>query len=326
MNSPTAPAGLVPVMLTPFRADGAIDFDGLDALIEFYLEAGATGLFATCLSSEMYDLSPEERLTLTRHVVARAGDRVPVVATGTFGGDIQEQAAFIRRIGDTGISAAITISSQLTELEGSPEMLRENLHALAVATDTVPLGTYECPVPYKVLLSPDLLRELAETGRFSYHKDTSCDMRDIGAKLDAVRGTSLNLFNANTPTALDSLRAGAAGLSPISANFYPELYGHLCRHFNDRARQSEIDYLQRMLTVMDGVTRLCYPHSAKIFLQNRGLPIETTCRITTPPLPYEIGRMLLSLDETFRSVCAELGITPLTTGGLEPVVAVPAIS
>lgn len=318
MPPPTTSAGLVPVMLTPFRPDGTIDYDGLDSLIDFYLEAGATGLFATCLSSEMYELSPDERLSLTRHVVRRAGNHVPVVATGTFGGSVREQAAFIRRMADTGIAAAVVISSQLTGQDDHPDVLRDNLQALAEATGTIPLGTYECPVPYKVLLPPDLLKDLARTERFSYHKDTSCDMRDIGTKLNAVRGTGIRLFNANTPTALDSLRAGAAGLSPISANFYPELYSYLCRTYTDPGKQDEVVYLQRMLTIMDGVTRLCYPFSAKLFLQNRGLPIETTCRIAAPPLPYEIGQMLRSLEETFRSICTELGVTVVAPKTVNP--------
>lgn len=70
--------GVWPVMLTPFRDDGTMDWSGLDALIEWYVSAGATGLFAVCLSSEMYKLTPEERVRLAKHVVQRAAGRVPV--------------------------------------------------------------------------------------------------------------------------------------------------------------------------------------------------------------------------------------------------------
>ncbi|HEY7159689.1 MAG TPA: dihydrodipicolinate synthase family protein, partial [Acidobacteriota bacterium] len=44
--------GYIPVMLTPFKDNGAIDYEGLSRLIEFYLDAGVSGLFANCLSSE----------------------------------------------------------------------------------------------------------------------------------------------------------------------------------------------------------------------------------------------------------------------------------
>ncbi len=92
------PQGFIPVMLTPFTENGEIDFEGLTQLTEFYLEAGAAGLFANCLSSEMFELTEEERLAITQHVVKVTDGRVPVVATGTFGGPIAQQANFVERI------------------------------------------------------------------------------------------------------------------------------------------------------------------------------------------------------------------------------------
>ena len=77
------PQGFIPVMLTPFLENGNIDFDGLTKLTEFYLEAGAAGLFANCLSSEMYELSEDERLAITKHVVDAANGRVPYVGFAT---------------------------------------------------------------------------------------------------------------------------------------------------------------------------------------------------------------------------------------------------
>ena len=47
------PKGVWPVMLTPFTQDGAIDWDGVDAITNWYIDSGVAGLFAVCLSSEM---------------------------------------------------------------------------------------------------------------------------------------------------------------------------------------------------------------------------------------------------------------------------------
>ena len=54
------PKGLYPVMLTPFNDDYSIDINALEELTEFYIKAGAEGLFANCLSSEMFQLTSEE--------------------------------------------------------------------------------------------------------------------------------------------------------------------------------------------------------------------------------------------------------------------------
>ena len=88
--------GLYPVMLTPFTADGsAVDYRALETLSRWYLDNGAAGLFPVAQSSEMYNLSPEERLECARVVRAAAEGRGPVCAAGTFSGTVEEQAAFV---------------------------------------------------------------------------------------------------------------------------------------------------------------------------------------------------------------------------------------
>jgi dihydrodipicolinate synthase/N-acetylneuraminate lyase len=77
------PKGLWPVMLTPLKEDNGLDLRGLQELTDIYLQAGASGLFTNCLSGEMYQLTAEERLIITRTVVKQSNGRVPVVASGT---------------------------------------------------------------------------------------------------------------------------------------------------------------------------------------------------------------------------------------------------
>src|SRR5690606_37320128 len=130
--------GYIPVMLTPFTERGAVDYDGLTKLTELYLQAGAAGLFANCQSSEMFDLTAAERLAVTKHVVQVAGGAVPVVATTTFGGKIEEQADFVKRMYDTGIEAAIIITNMLAgELEAD-ELFEERVHLLFDHTPGIP--------------------------------------------------------------------------------------------------------------------------------------------------------------------------------------------
>src|ERR687890_720964 len=99
----------VPVMITPFNLKAKVDFNVVSTLIDFYLAAGVKGLFANCLSSEMYSISEDERLELTRHVVKQVRGRVPVVATGSFGLTIADKAEFTKKIYDTGVAAVILI-------------------------------------------------------------------------------------------------------------------------------------------------------------------------------------------------------------------------
>ena len=42
--------GIIPVMLTPLTEQGALDLEGLDRLVDWYLDHGADALFAVCQS------------------------------------------------------------------------------------------------------------------------------------------------------------------------------------------------------------------------------------------------------------------------------------
>lgn len=305
------PGGFYPVMVTPFKSNGDIDWTALDQLIEFYLDAGSTGLFANCLSSEMYQLSNEERLQLTKYVVDKVNGRVPVMSTGTFGGDLGKQAEFIHTMYDTGVQCVVIITSQLIKEEDDNNLLKSRLETLISSTGNIPLGVYECPSPFKRLLTPEILKSLSATGRFIYHKDTSCDMDDIIPKLEAVKGSNFGFFNANTPTALDSLRAGVDGISPISGNFYPELYSYLCENF-DKEDKGRMAYFQQKLSLMDAVTRICYPFSAKWFLQKRGLKMGTDMRMNHTKLHSEEIRIMENLESEFEELCGVYGIEKVT--------------
>src|SRR6187401_1562583 len=113
----------VPVMITPFNLKAKVDLDVVSRLIDFYLAAGVKGFFANCLSSEMYSISEDERLELTRHVVRYVNGRAPVLATGSFGLTIPDKAQFTQKIYDTGGNAVIMITGHFANVDEPDEVL-----------------------------------------------------------------------------------------------------------------------------------------------------------------------------------------------------------
>ncbi len=290
-------------MLTPFKENGAIDYDGLTKLTELYLQAGAAGLFANCQSSEMFELDAEERLAVTRHVVKTAGGKVPVVAGATFGGTIRHQADFVKRIYDTGIEAAIVVTNMLAgELEAD-EPFERRFFELLDHTDAIPLGFYECPDPYKRVLSAAQLKQFVATGRVIYHKDTCLDIDLIKAKLEVTRGIpSFGLYDAYMVHAVDSLRAGAAGLSCIQGNFFPELVVWLCRNYDDASLADQVALVQQFFVDHMGVMHEVYPVVAKYLLQQRGLSISTFTRRFVGVFDGDVMQKVDTLDEKSRAL------------------------
>jgi 4-hydroxy-tetrahydrodipicolinate synthase len=279
----------VPVMLTPFKENGEIDFDGLTRLTDLYLQTGAKGLFANCQSSEMFHLSDEERLLVVKHSVQVAGGIVPVVAVGNFGTTIAKQADFIHKIYDTGVKAVILVTSLIAEENESNEVFEERIFELFHLTGEIPLGFYECPQPYKRLLSAEQLRKLVATGRIIYHKDTCLDIEMVKDKLKVTDGIeTFGLYDAYAVNAVASLKAGAAGLSCIQGNFFPELIVWLCNHFNDMNANGSVNKVQSFLTNHMEVIHYAYPVVAKYFLQQRGINISTFSRTNTEAFTSEV--------------------------------------
>lgn len=271
--------GFIPVMLTPFKDNGAVDFDGLTKLTELYIDAGAAGLFANCLSSEMFELSEEERIAVVKHCVKIADGKVPVVATGTFGGEIADQADFVKRIYDANVDAVIGITSLLAEKTDSDEVFEANVHELLRQTPGVPMGFYECPVPYKRVITPKQLGDLVATGRITYHKDTCLDINQIKEKLALTKNVeNFGLYDAYMVHAVESLKAGSSGLSCIQGNFFPELIAWLCNNYNSTS--AEVALVQQFFIDQMEVMHDVYPTVAKYYLQKRGLAISTFTRRT----------------------------------------------
>ena len=270
------PGGAWPVMLTPFKTDGQVDYDGLGALIEWYIAHGVSGLFAVCQSSEMFFLSLEERVGVARYCVEKAAGRVPVIASGHISDAFEDQVRELEQIGATGVDAVILITNRLAGPEESDAVWLQNLdRLLAALPEDMKLGFYECPYPYKRVMSREVAKRCAETGRFYFLKDTSCDIDNIRAKLEVCRGTNLKLYNANSATLLSSLEAGAAGYSGVMCNSQCGLYSWFTANYQRPEAQEVSDFL----TVTSWMEHEYYPVNAKYYLaKHESLPITTVCR------------------------------------------------
>lgn len=265
-------------MLTPFTAGKQIDWPAFDALVDWYVAGGSEGLFASCLSSELFALAPEERLELAGRAVARAGGRVPVIAAGAFGDTPQAIAEAAGRLAGKGIVAVVFLTNQFAAADESDEVWLRNAEVVLAKLDpSIPLGLYECPVPYKRVLSAAMVSWASGTGRFHFIKDTCCDLSLIKAKIGALAGSSLKFYNANTATLLASLQAGGHGFSGVGTNALPHLYAWLCRNFKTQPVLAA--ELQAFLDESSRHVDLKYPGSVKSYLQLQGLPMDTVCRV-----------------------------------------------
>lgn len=281
------PGGVWPVMLTPFTEDGAVDYEKLEKLTEWYIGKGVDGLFAVCQSSEMFELNLEERMKTAETVCRCVAGRIPVIASGHISDSIEAQIEELNGMATTGIDALILITNRFAREDENDDIWIKNAEiVLAGIPAAVKLGLYECPYPYKKILSEKIIKWCVETERFYFLKDTSCDIENIRMKLDLTRESILKIYNANTATLLESLKEGVCGYSGVMGNMHPELYGFLC---HNQAGEAE-EMLSEFLTISALIERQLYPVNAKYYLQLEGVPIQLYTRVKDASL----------LNETFR--------------------------
>ncbi|MBD3420972.1 MAG: dihydrodipicolinate synthase family protein [Chitinivibrionales bacterium] len=296
-------------MITPLKDDTSLDFAGLHELVEWYLAAGVTGLFAVCQSSEMFHLSVQERIDLARAVVDFADGRVPVVASGLYGDAPDELADLACALRETDVHSVVALVNQFAAPDETDDVLRDNFMKFVEMTGDIHLGLYECPQPSHRIMPPQVLGELARTGRFTYFKSTSKDVQIITDQLHAARGTPLQLFNAHAASLLAGLQMGAHGCSALAANLFPELLGWLCTQFNNHPETAE--KVQRFVTIVDYLVRYNYPANAKLYLRMRGKNIGTTSRIDDFSFEQEDIAALDALYLEVAELCKIVGVATI---------------
>jgi 4-hydroxy-tetrahydrodipicolinate synthase len=258
--------GIIPVMITPFTEDGAIDYAGLERLIDWYLHQKVDALFAVCQSSEMQFLSLEERGALGRFVVKQVAGRVPVVVSGHISDAIDDQVRELTVAAETGADAVVLVTNHLDPKRQGAGTFRDTLgQLLARLPKDIRLGLYECPAPYRRLLSDDELARCIDTGRFVLLKDVSCDLPTLQRRVAMAAGSPLAIINANAAIARDAMRAGSRGFTGVFTNFHPDLYRWM--RLSGDQHPAVADRLNTFLVLAALSEAFGYPVLAKLYHQ-----------------------------------------------------------
>lgn len=270
---------ILTTMITPYNADGSVDYATAEKYVDWYYKNDIDGIFAVCQSSEIFYLSLEERVELNRRVYKRAKEldkNFLVVSSGHVSDTIEEQAKELNAIYASGTDALILITNRLDiNNEGDDVFIANCEKLLAQLPADAKLGFYECPYPYKRLVTPKILDWCLSTGRFYYMKDTCCDAAVIKERVDQLKGSHFKLLNANCQTLLESMRMGADGYCGIMCNFHPKLYAWLGKNYESE----KADLVQSVIGTF-GFTEagLPYPLTAKYHMGLCGIKTENVAR------------------------------------------------
>ena len=272
-------------MITPYKKDGSIDYETAEKYVDWYFENGLDGIFAVCQSSEIFYLSLEEKEELNRRVYLRAkalekstGRKLTVVSSGHTSDTLEEQAKELTAVWNSGTDALILITNRLDpDNEGDDVFIENAEKLLKMLPEEAKLVFYECPYPYKRLVTPKILDWCIKTGRFYYMKDTCCDAEIIAERCRQLKGSKFKLLNANCQTLLESMQNGCDGYCGIMCNFHPRLYSWLGENYKTQPEKAEL--IQSLIGTL-GFTEsgLPYPLSAKYHMCLCGMETENIAR------------------------------------------------
>lgn len=208
--------GIFNITVTPFTAQGEIDFTGLAANIERVIDLGYDGILIGGTYGEFPALSVEERVAIFRHVMQVVGDRVPVMLCSA-GSDARVVRELTALAGDLGGLPMVTppFVSEVTDAQ-----IVSFFQQMAPLSKTGIL-VYNAP-GIGITLPPALLEQLADVPQVVGIKQGDLNPTVIDQIANRLSGR-LRLFCASDLAFLGPMMCGFDGISTTNSGALPEL-------------------------------------------------------------------------------------------------------
>jgi len=215
--------GSMVALVTPMRADGTIDMDALDRLLDWHLSAGTDAIVAVGTTGESATLDFEEHCAVIAHTVKRVAGRCPVIA-GTGANATREAIHLTQCAKDAGADACLLVTPYYNK--PTQEGLYLHHRAIAEAVD-IPQILYNVPGRTAVDLLPATVQRLAAVPNIVGLKEALGELERTRELVDRVGGR-LDLFSGDDATALEFLLAGGQGVISVTANVAPQAMHEMC--------------------------------------------------------------------------------------------------
>lgn len=206
--------GVYPIVNTPFKEDGSIDFESQQRLVRFLLDCGAHGLALFGNAGEGYTLTGDERAELMRIIIRDVEGRVPViVSTGHTGTDAA--VALSREAEAAGADGVMVLPPYL--LRPDAEGVFEYYRAISEAIN-IPIQIQDAPHMTQVAMGASLIARMGrELEHVKYAKIEAPPTAPKVSEVLALAGGSLTLFGGlNGHFLIEELGRGARGTMPGS--------------------------------------------------------------------------------------------------------------
>ena len=215
--------GSIVALITPMRADGAVDHEALAKAVDRVVEAGSAAIVSVGTTGESATLDVNEHTDVIRRTIDVAAGRVPIIA-GTGANSTAEAIHLTAAAKAAGADAALLVTPYYNK--PPQEGLYRHFKAVAEAVD-IPQILYNVPGRTAVDMLPSTVERLADVPNIVGLKEAKGDL-DRVRELVALGLPDFALYSGDDATARDSILLGFHGDISVTANVAPEGMARMC--------------------------------------------------------------------------------------------------
>ncbi len=230
--------GSMVALVTPMSDDGAVDYEGLERLVEFHVESGSDAIVSVGTTGESPTLSEKTHCEVIRKTVDFVRGRLPVIA-GTGSNSTAEAISWTRCAMKAGADAALLV----TPYYNKPTQEGLYQHYKKVAEQVaIPQILYNVPGRTACDLLPETVERLAKIANIVGIKEATGDLQRVPDILQRC-GEALDIYSGDDATARELLLLGGRGVISVTANVAPRTMQQMCHAAlaGDRAKAERLD-------------------------------------------------------------------------------------
>lgn len=201
-------------MITPFNADGSVDFEGALTLAKHLLNNGSDGLIVCGTTGESPTIDNEDKLKLFELIVRECGHLGSIVAN-TGSNNTQRTIELTKAASKTGVNAVMGVVPYYNK--PNQRGLFEHFKAMAEATD-LPVIVYNVPGRTGGKIMPATIAKLREAcPNIAAVKEASGDI-NVAAEIYHLLPDDFMIYSGDDGLTLPMLAVGGCGVISVAAH------------------------------------------------------------------------------------------------------------
>lgn len=229
-------------IITPFNADGSINYDKLGEIIDYQIENGTDAIVICGTTGEASTMTDDEHRDCIRFAVKHTAGRVPVIA-GAGSNDTKYAVELSKEAEEAGADALLHVTPYYNKT--TQRGLIAHFTAIADAVN-IPIILYNIPGRTGMNMDVSTVKELAKHRNIAAIKEASGNI-SYAAKLIAECGDMIDIYSGNDDMIVPLMSLGAKGVISVLSHVLPKQTHdmvQLCLENNfAEATKLQIEYL-----------------------------------------------------------------------------------